>query len=192
MIRRTPTLLSSLSVLIVCLSRLTALMTSPIGFLRMVRCWTHLRLRQWYSEQHPDCEVWTLPEVLRWLAPASSFRTQLSFLVLSSTRHFLWTGMYPASSVPATFISASAHCATSVCTSLPTAARLVGSPVTSSTANNGFASFMAQMSAAFSLFGVRVTWRLRLSKKENRQASNSSDFSLITVGRSNYHCRLTL
>ena len=72
----------------------------------------YLTLRQWHSKQHPDCEVRTLPEVLRWLAPASSFRTYLSFLVLSSTRHFLWTGMYPASSVPATFIPA--LCATSV------------------------------------------------------------------------------
>jgi len=36
------------------------------------------------------------PEVLMWLAPSSSFRTQLSYLALSSTKHFLWTGMYPA------------------------------------------------------------------------------------------------
>jgi len=38
-----------------------------------------------------------------WLAPASSFWTQLS------NWHFPWTGLYPASSVPATFISRALH-----------------------------------------------------------------------------------
>ena len=138
----------------ICLSWSTALMTSSTGSTGY--CWTHLRLRRWFSEPRPDWEVRIPPEVLRWLVPASSSRIQSNFLALSLIKHFPWTGMYPASSVPATFIyvlyATSVHVWHSM---LPNLLQWVSSVHVSTTATVCSTAPLSATSTAFNVSRIR-------------------------------------